>query len=47
MAGALPPLHEIAKTAGIELPGFMGKASEAQPQSSTEQESSSDDELSS
>jgi flotillin len=28
MAGALPPLHEIAKSAGIELPNFMGKMSQ-------------------
>ena len=28
MASALPPLHEIAKSAGIELPNFMGKMSQ-------------------
>ncbi len=25
LVGAIPPLHDIAKNAGIELPGFLGK----------------------
>lgn len=29
MIGALPPLHDIAKNAGIELPEYLGKMSEA------------------
>ncbi|MDC1143214.1 flotillin domain-containing protein, partial [Planctomycetota bacterium] len=28
MIGALPPVHELAKQAGVELPGFLGKVSE-------------------
>ncbi len=31
MVGSLPPLHEITKNAGIELPEFLGKLSEAKP----------------
>jgi flotillin len=29
-ASALPPLHEIAAQAGVELPGFMGRVAEEQ-----------------
>jgi flotillin len=29
MAGAVPPLHEIAKNAGVELPAYLGKLDEA------------------
>jgi len=29
LAGALPPLHEIARNAGVELPDYMGKPSAA------------------
>ncbi|MEE9312048.1 MAG: flotillin domain-containing protein, partial [Planctomycetota bacterium] len=28
MIGALPPIHELAKQAGVELPGFLGKISD-------------------
>ncbi len=28
LAGSLPPLHDLAKNAGVDLPGFMGKPSE-------------------
>jgi flotillin len=29
MIGALPPVHELAEQAGVELPGFLGKVAEA------------------
>ncbi|MEP2775063.1 MAG: SPFH domain-containing protein [Luteolibacter sp.] len=29
MAGAVPPLHEIAKNVGVELPAYLGKLDEA------------------
>jgi len=29
MIGALPPVHELAQQAGVELPGFLGKIAEA------------------
>jgi flotillin len=25
LIGSLPPMHELAKQAGVELPGFLGK----------------------
>ncbi|MDP4995372.1 MAG: hypothetical protein NWQ16_04030, partial [Akkermansiaceae bacterium] len=28
MAGAMPPLHEIAKNVGVELPAYLGKLDE-------------------
>lgn len=28
MIGSLPPLHEVAKNVGVELPGYLGKPSE-------------------
>jgi flotillin len=28
MAGAIPPLHEIARNAGIRLPEYLGKPAE-------------------
>ncbi len=31
MAGAVPPLHEIAKNVGVELPAYLGKLDEAGP----------------
>ncbi|MGJ8642357.1 MAG: flotillin family protein [Luteolibacter sp.] len=30
MAGAVPPLHEIAKNVGVELPAYLGKLDEAE-----------------
>jgi flotillin len=30
MAGAVPPLHEIAKNAGVELPQYLGKLDDAE-----------------
>ena len=42
MVGSLPPLHEITKNAGIELPEFLGKLSSKE---NTEAEAVSDDEL--
>lgn len=30
LAGAIPPLHEIARNAGVELPVFLGKSTETQ-----------------
>ena len=29
LAGMLPPVHELAKQAGVELPGYMGKLTES------------------
>lgn len=29
MAGAVPPLHEIARNVGVELPAYLGKLDEA------------------
>lgn len=29
LAGAIPPIHELARNAGVELPAYLGKASEA------------------
>lgn len=29
LAGSIPPIHEIARNAGVELPAYLGKASEA------------------
>ena len=29
MAGAVPPLHEIAKNVGVELPSYLGKLNPA------------------
>ena len=29
MAGAVPPLHEIAKNVGVELPEYLGKLDDA------------------
>ena len=29
MAGAVPPLHEIAKNVGVELPAYLGKLDDA------------------
>ncbi|MFI4883372.1 MAG: flotillin family protein [Phycisphaerales bacterium JB064] len=31
LIGALPPVHELAKQAGVELPGALGRVSETQP----------------
>lgn len=31
LIGALPPVHELAKQAGVELPGALGRVSEAGP----------------
>jgi flotillin len=31
MIGALPPVHELARQAGVELPGVLGKIREDQP----------------
>jgi flotillin len=31
MAGAIPPLHEIARNAGIRLPEYLGKPAEETP----------------
>lgn len=28
LAGSIPPIHEIARNAGVELPAYLGKASE-------------------
>lgn len=36
MVGSLPPLHEITKNAGIELPEFLGKLSETKQAEATE-----------
>lgn len=30
MIGALPPIHELARQAGVELPGFLGKLNESE-----------------
>jgi flotillin len=30
LVGVLPPMHELAKLAGLDLPGFLGKMGEAQ-----------------
>lgn len=30
LVGAVPPLHELAKNAGVELPGYLGKLSSSQ-----------------
>lgn len=31
LIGALPPVHELARQAGVELPGALGRVSEAEP----------------
>jgi flotillin len=31
MIGALPPLHEVARNAGVQLPGYLGKQQTPQP----------------
>jgi flotillin len=31
MVGSIPPLHEIARNAGVELPEYLGRASENEP----------------
>ncbi|MBM4327485.1 MAG: flotillin family protein [Deltaproteobacteria bacterium] len=31
LLGVLPPIHELAKTAGLELPEFLGRAAEKAP----------------
>lgn len=31
LAGAVPPLHEITKNVGVELPGYLGKLAEPPP----------------
>lgn len=38
VAGMLPPVHELAKQAGVELPGYMGKVSEKKKGISSEVE---------
>ncbi|MCA8946292.1 MAG: flotillin family protein, partial [Planctomycetes bacterium] len=30
LIGALPPMHELAEQAGVELPGFLGKLKESE-----------------
>jgi flotillin len=35
LAGAIPPIHELARNAGVELPAFLGKTSETPPQPSS------------
>ena len=34
LVGAIPPLHEIAKNAGVELPAFLGTMAEGPPEAS-------------
>ncbi len=36
LIGSLPPMHELAKQAGISLPGVLGSIEEAEPPESTE-----------
>ncbi|MFK7851542.1 MAG: flotillin family protein [Akkermansiaceae bacterium] len=36
MAGAVPPLHEIAKNVGVELPAYLGKLNEKETEPSEE-----------
>ena len=38
LAGAIPPIHELARNAGVELPAFLGKTSDtiASPASTQE-----------
>ena len=36
LVGVLPPMHEVAKMAGLDLPGFLGKAGEATPEQPSE-----------
>lgn len=43
IVGSLPPLHEITKNAGIELPEFLGKLSETKETPSAEPEEASDE----
>ena len=31
LVGSVPPLHEIARNAGVELPEYLGKASHSAP----------------
>ena len=34
LMGALPPMHELARQVGIDLPAFLGKAAGAAPAAS-------------
>ena len=43
LAGSLPPLHEITKNAGIELPEFLGKIGNEVISSEKKQESTQED----
>jgi len=36
--GVLPPMHELAKMAGLDLPEFLGKIASAQTADSAEGE---------
>ena len=38
LAGAIPPIHELARNAGVELPAFLGKTSETQLPASTSED---------
>ena len=31
LAGSVPPLHELAKNVGVELPEYLGKLNEREP----------------
>ncbi|MBR7138816.1 MAG: flotillin family protein [Lentisphaeria bacterium] len=37
MMGSLPPLHDVAKMAGLELPEYLGKVSDKTPETTAEQ----------
>ena len=37
LIGALPPLHELAEQAGIDLPAVLGKVQNPQPRSDDRQ----------
>jgi flotillin len=42
MIGALPPIHDLAKQAGIDLPEVLGKIEESEPEHDEEGKSKSD-----
>ena len=39
LIGSLPPVHELAQQAGVELPGYLGKVAEAETPAPIEQKS--------
>jgi flotillin len=40
LAGAIPPIHELARNAGVELPAFLGKTSDTIAAAASTQENS-------